>query len=143
MYEIFSNWIFIWFLLYYIGIIRYNPLFILTVGYILTLGELIYMIFRGISKYNFIKFFIINVIIKFIPILLILIKINFTIYINIQDIYVSFILVLIYIFIMSIVNKNPYTYYKMMLETYIKDDNKYKSIFSKIYDNIYNKIIKR
>ena len=100
------------------------------------------MIFRGISKYNFIKFFIINVIIKFIPILLILIKINFTIYINIQDIYASFILVLIYIFIMSIVNKNPYTYYKMMLETYIKDDNKYKSIFSKIYDNIYNKIIK-
>jgi hypothetical protein len=142
MYEIFSYWIFIWFLLYYIGIIRYNPLFILTVGYILTLGELIYMIFRGISKYNFIKFFIINVIIKFIPILLILIKINFTIYINIQDIYASFILVLIYIFIMSIVNKNPYTYYKMMLETYIKDDNKYKSIFSKIYDNIYNKIIK-
>jgi len=140
MYEIFSYWIFIWFLLYYFGIIRYNPLFILTVGYILTLGELIYMIFRRISKYNFIKFFIINVIIKFIQILLILIKINFSIYINIQDIYISFLLVLIYIFIMSVVNKNPYTYYKMMLETYIKDDNKYKSIFSKIYDNIYNKI---
>ena len=136
MYEIFSYWIFIWFLLYYFGIIRYNPLFILTVGYILTLGELIYMIFRRISKYNFIKFFIINVIIKFIPILLILIKINFSIYINIQDIYVSFLLVLIYILIMSVVNKNPYTYYKMMLETYIKDDNKYKSIFIKIYDNI-------
>ena len=143
MYEIFSYWIFVWFILYYFKIVRYNPLFILIVGYILTLGELIYMIFRRISYYNFIKFFIINVLIKFIPILLILIKLKFKINIKIIDIYISFIFVLAYILIMSIVNKNPYIYYKMMLNTYIKDDNKYKSIFSKTYDYIYMKINKR
>ena len=143
MYEIFSYWIFIWFLLYYFGVIRYNPLFILIIGYILTLFELIYMIFRRISYYNFIKFLIINVILKFIPILLILIKINFQINIRIIDIYASFLLILLYIFIMSMVNKNPYKFYKMMLDTYIKDDNKYKSHFSRIYDYIYIKIIKR
>jgi hypothetical protein len=134
MYEIFSYWIFAWFILYYFGLIKYNPLFILIVGYILTLFELIYMIFKGISYYNFIKYFIINVIIKFIPILLILIKINFQINIKLEDVYISFILALIYIYVMSMTNKNPYIYYKMMLNTYIKDNNEYKSIFSKTYD---------
>jgi hypothetical protein len=143
MYEIFSYWIFAWFILYYFGLIKYNPLFILIVGYILTLFELIYMIFKGISYYNFIKYFIINVIIKFIPILLILIKINFQINIKLEDVYISFILALIYIYVMSMTNKNPYIYYKMMLNTYIKDNNEYKSIFSKTYDYIYMKIIKR
>ena len=143
MYEIFSNWIFVWFILYNFDIIKYNPLFLLIIGYILTIGELIYMVFRKISYYNFIKFFIINVIIKFIPILVILKKNNFEINIKIIDIYASFILVLIYIFIMSIANKNPYKFYKMMLNTYINDDNKYKSFFSKTYDYIYMKIIKR
>jgi len=143
MYEIFSYWIFAWFILYYFGLIKYNPLFILIVGYILTLFELIYMIFKGISYYNFIKYFIINVIIKFIPILLILIKINFQINIKLEDVYISFIVALIYIFVMSMTNKNPYIYYKMMLNSYIKDNNEYKSIFSKTYDYIYMKIIKR
>ena len=115
MYEIFSYWIFVWFILYYFNIIGYNPLFILIIGYILTIGELIYMVFRKISYYNFIKYFIINVLIKFIPILLILKKNNFEINIKLIDIYASFILVLIYIFIMSIANKNPYKFYKIML----------------------------
>jgi len=143
MYEIFSYWIFIWFVLYFFDIIpkKYNPLLILIIGYVLTLGELIYMLFHKISYYNFIKFLIINVIIKFIPILLILIF-KKPIEINKEDIYISLYLILIYIFIMSLMNKNPYNYYKMMINTYINDDNKYKSIFSKIYDYIYKKIIK-
>ena len=143
MYEIFSNWIFVWFILYNFNIIKYNPLFLLIIGYILTIGELIYMVFRKISYYNFIKYFIINVLIKFIPIILILKKNNFEINIKVIDIYASFILVLIYIFIMSIANKNPYNFYNMFLNTYIKDDNKYRSIFSKTYDYIYIKIIKK
>lgn len=143
MYEIFSYWIFIWFVLYFFDIIpkKYNPLLILIIGYVLTVGELIYMLFHKISYYNFIKFLIINVIIKFIPILLILIF-KKPIEINKEDIYISLYLILIYIFIMSLMNKNPYNYYKMMINTYINDDNKYKSIFSKIYDYIYKKIIK-
>ena len=62
--------------------------------------------------------------------------------IKIEDIYISFYLFLGYIFTMSLMNKNPYLYYKTMIHTYIYDDNKYKSIFSKTYDYIYKKIIK-
>ena len=43
---------------------------------------------------------------------------------------------------MIILNKNPYEYYKMMINTYINDDNKYKTYISNFYDFIY-KIINR
>ena len=62
--EIFSYWIFIWFLLYYFKFTKYNPLLTLIVGYIITVGELIYLISQKTNKYNLIKFTIINVIIN-------------------------------------------------------------------------------
>ena len=100
------------------------------------------MIFKKILLYNFIKYFIINVILKFIPILLLLVKSKYQLIFKIEDLYASIILICIYMFIMIISNKNPYCYYKMMLDTYIYNNNKYKTIFSKIYDYIYMKIIK-
>lgn len=139
MIEIFSYWIFVWFILYYIGLTKYNPLFILIIGYIFTLFELIYLMISKISFYNLIKYFIINILIKFIPILLI---IKFPLKFNINDIYISISLLIIYFITMIILNKNPYEYYKMMINTYINDDNKYKTYISKFYDFIY-KIINR
>jgi hypothetical protein len=138
MIEIFSYWIFIWFILYYIGLIKYNPLFLLIIGYILTLFEIIYLINNKISKYNLIKFFIINVFIKFIPILLI---IKFPLRFNIDDIYIGIYLILFYFIIMSFLNKNPYEYYKLMIHTYLYNDEKYKTLSSKLYDYLYITII--
>ena len=39
-------------------------------------------------------------------------------------------------------NKNPYEYYKLMIHTYLYNDNKYKTTFSKLYDFIYLNINK-
>ena len=139
MFEIFSYWIFIWFLLYYFGIIKYNPVLILIIGYIITFFEFIYLIIKKISYYNGIKFFIINVIIKLIPIILIFRMNKYKLEINIRDIYVSIYLILTYIIIMIIFNKNPLDYYKRMITTYLEINNKnkeYKSIISKLYDYI-------
>lgn len=58
------------------------------------------------------------------------------------DIIISFYLFLIYIIVMLIFHKNPYEYYKNMINTYLKDDNNYKSSFSKLYDYLYNSFIK-
>jgi hypothetical protein len=138
MIEIFSYWIFIWFILFYIGLTKYNPLFILIVGYIFTLFEFIYLIINKSSRYNLIKFMIINIIIKLIPILLI---IKFPLKFNIDDIYVSIYLIFFYVIIMSIMNKNPYEYYKLMINTYLYNDEKYKTYISIIYDKIFLKII--
>ena len=139
MFEIFSYWIFIWFLLYYFGIIKYNPVLILIIGYIITFFEFIYLIIKKISYYNGIKFFIINVIIKLIPIILIFRMNKYKLEINIRDIYVSVYLIFTYIIIMIIFNKNPLDYYKRMITTYLEINNKnkeYKSIISKLYDYI-------
>jgi len=135
MIEIFSYWIFIWFILYYFNIVKYNPLFILIIAYFITLLELIYLFNNNINKYNFIKFFIINVIIKFIPIILIF---KYPIIINNEDLLCGFYILCLYIFVMSYLNKNPYIYYKKMLNTYINDNNEYKSFVSILYDKIIN-----
>ena len=132
MIEIFSYWIFIWFILYYFKLTKYNPLLLLIIGYVITLGELIYLISQKTSKYNIIKFAILNILIKLIPIFLIInTKIVF------KDLIISLYIISLYIITMMIMKINPYKFYKTMLNTYIYDDNKYKSIFSKIYDYIY------
>ena len=92
------------------------------------------MIINKISKYNLIKFIIINVIIKFIPILLI---IKFPLRFDLKDIYISIYLILFYLIIMSFINKNPYEYYKLMINTYLYNDNNYKTVPSKLYDYLY------
>jgi|LakMenEpi03Aug12_release.lakeMendotaPanAssembly.Ray.scaffolds.fasta_scaffold63295_3 hypothetical protein len=140
MIEIFSYWIFIWFIVFYLGLTKYNPLFLLLIGYIFTLFEFIYLIINKTSKYNLIKFFLINVLIKVIPILLI---IKYPLRFNLDDIYVSIYLIISYLIIMSIMNKNPYEYYKLMINTYLYDDNKYKTTISLIYDNLFLIIINR
>jgi hypothetical protein len=129
MFEIFSYWIFVWFILFYFNITKYNPLFILIIGYLFTFLEFVYLISNKINLYNGFKFFIINVIIKFVPIIII-INMKKTI-IKFVDIIISFYLFLIYIIVMLIFHKNPYEYYNKMINTYLKYDNNNKSSFSK------------
>ena len=134
MIEIFSYWIFIWFIVFYIGLTKYNPIFLLLIAYIYALFEFIYLIINKSSKYNLIKFFLINSLIKLIPILLI---IKFPLTFNLDDINFSIYLIICYLIIMIIMNKNPYDYYKLMINTYLYDDNKYKTNISMIYDYLF------
>lgn len=132
--EIFSYWIFIWFLLYYFKFTKYNPLLTLIVGYIITVGELIYLISQKTNKYNLIKFTVINIIIKVIPILLI-----YNHKITFKEFVINFYIFFIYIITMVIMNINPANIYRKVLNTYIQDDNKYQSVFSKFYDYLFKK----
>jgi len=139
MIEIISYWFFIWFLLFIFGIIKQNPFWILVISYIITFFEFLYLKYKGANYYNIIKFLIINIIIKFIPILIILIRLQFKIIkININDFKFAFFIILIYLFVMISINRNPIVAYKRMLNSYINNDNKYRTIFSKLYDDIYN-----
>lgn len=139
MIKVFSFWILLWFILYYLGFTTYNPLFLLLVACIFPLIQLIYFIIYKITYYNFFKFLIINIIIKIIPILLI---IKFPLRFKMDDVYFSVYLILIYIVLMSILNVNIYEFYKAMIDTYIYDDNKNKTYISKTYDYIYTNINK-
>ena len=134
MIKVFSFWILLWFILYYFGFTKYNPLFLLLVACIFPFIQIIYFIIYKISYYNFFKYLIINIIIKIIPILLI---IKFPLRFKIEYVIFSVYLILIYIVLMSILNVNIYEYYKAMISTYINDDNKNKTYISKTYDYIY------
>lgn len=137
---LFSNWLFIWFILFYLNIIIFNPLFFLIVGYIITLSIGInYLPVYKIDTYNLIKFIILNTIFKLIPICLILIK---TIYFTLYDIYFGFFIIIIYIIFMRSQNINIYEFYQNLFKTYINNNKANKSDISNLYDNIYNSIIK-
>ena len=137
MIEIISYWFFAWFLLFIMGIIKSNPFWILVISYIITIMEYAYLKHKGANFYNLTKFMIINIILKFIPILIILIIMKFKVPFNINDFIIAFILVFIYLITMIIFNINPIIAYQKMLNTYINDDNKYRTYISRLYDDLY------
>ena len=99
-YELFSYWLFIWFLFNYIGLINASPLIFLIIGLIGLISNLII-----IGKFNkTIKSIIIsNFFLKIIPIIL-LFKIPLF---NEEDLLFGFFLAYIYIIILLYNNKNP------------------------------------
>jgi len=138
MIEIISYWFFLWFLLFIFRIIKSNPFWILVFSYIITFGEFLYLKKEGANNYNLTKFMIINVILKIIPIIILLIYSNFNVPFKFYDFQIAFIIILVYILTLIILNKNPIIAYKRMLNTYINDDNKYRTYISKLYDDLYN-----
>ena len=68
--DIFSYWIFIWFLLFYFKIITYNPYYFLFIGLIFIIFQAgLYLYFSNFEKFFY--FIIVNPIIKIIPLILI------------------------------------------------------------------------
>jgi len=139
MVEIITYWFFIWFLLFILNITSANPFWILIITYIITFMEFLYLIYRKANSYNLKKFMIINVIFKVIPILIILMKTNFEIPIfDIKTLKVAYVITALYIITMGVLNINPFIAYSQMLNTYINDDNKYRTYISRLYDDIYS-----
>jgi len=126
-YELFSYWLFIWFIFHYIGIIKASPIFFLIIAYIIVhLILIIHIIQKKFNLYVIIKKIISNIYLKTIPIFL-LFKIPI---IQEKDILFGFLLSYIYVIILLINNKNP-------IKIYL-DLEKTESIHNYLYDNIYN-----
>ena len=140
MVEIITYWFFVWFILFIFNFTSSNPFWILCITYIITFGEFLYLIHKKTNAYNLRKFMIINVIFKFIPIIIILIKMNFKIpnlFLE-KDLKNVYIITSLYIITMAVININPIMAYSRMLNTYINDDNKYRTYISRLYDDIYS-----
>lgn len=139
MVEIITYWFFIWFLLFILDITSANPFWILVIAYIITFIEFLYLIYRKANAYNLKKFMIINIIFKIMPIFIILWKSNFKIPIfDFKILKVTYIVIAFYIITMAVLNINPLHAYNQMLNTYINDDNKYRTYISRLYDDIYS-----
>jgi hypothetical protein len=64
---VFSYWIFVWYLLYVLHIVKYNPKFAIIIGIIENIVMFLTMIYFGSSYETLFNFIIINIFIKFIP----------------------------------------------------------------------------
>lgn len=137
MYELFSYWVLLWCLLFYIGIIKYNPIFILSIIYIITSITFIYIYINNGKYYYLLKFIIINILLKFIFIILILSYYSFVF--NINDIYFGLILLLLYLILLSSLNKNPILYYYYLIDIFINGENEINSKYLLPIDIYYDK----
>ena len=139
MIEIFSNWIFVWFILFELNIIKYNPFIVILLGTILVLLSNVYLIYIQISLYNIIKLFIINFILKFIPLFIMIYYKQNTISYN--DILFTIILCNMYLIVLYMLNTNVYAIYFKLSDNLMFDKHN-ESFLSKIYDKIYETLIK-
>lgn len=138
MIEIISYWFFVWFLLFIFGIIKQNPFWVLVISYIITQFELAYLVVNHANQYNVTKFVIINMIIKFIPILCIFVMAKYKIPIlKTNDIIFTIFIIFLYIIILDLFGLNVTRYYQDMLNSYITDDEKNRTPISRIYDSMF------
>jgi len=129
-YEIFSYWIYIWFLLYYNRILNVSPLIFLMIG-LLAVSINFFVRFKQRNRYRTIKVIIINLIIKIIPILLIFKTPIF----NENDLIFGFMISYIYVITLLYFNKNPiYIYLRLGKNNCDGSLKKYKGFDSYIYD---------
>lgn len=96
-----SYWIFLWFLIYYFYFTSYNPFLLLVLGFIYNLCNIFYMHMKKMYDKIFV-YSIVNICIKFIPILL-LIYDNRS-YIDVKSLNFSVIFVVIYLLYMRLTN---------------------------------------
>jgi hypothetical protein len=135
---VFSYWIFLWFILYELKLVKYSPKFIIIIGIIENLGLFSYFIYKKSSFYNIAKFIIINIFIKIIPLYLV-----WKDKIIWNDIIASLVLFLIYLLWLVINNRSNYLFneYNKLIKGYINQKYKNKQSFlGYSYDFIYRKI---
>ena len=140
MIEIFSNWIFVWFILFELNLIKFNPFFIIVIGIIVVSTSLLYLIYIKSNVYNMIKLFIINFFLKIIPLFIMIYYKQNTISYN--DILFTIILFNVYIIILYMLNTDVYSIYLKLSKSYISNQKENKSDVSKLYDKIYDILIK-
>jgi len=106
---VFSYWIFAWFLLYYFGIIDYNPKLILIFAFIENIFIFIAMIMNKTPLIQLLKFLFINFFIKILPLWYVWrTKIMF------NDIYPTILLCILYL-IWVYINKKNVIHYQLSI----------------------------
>ena len=116
---VFSYWIFAWYLLYISKITNYNPKFLIILGLIENAVMLSMMILFHTKIVNIIWFIFINIILKVIPL--------YTLWndkIKRQDILISIILFMVYLFYLYLHRVNFTTQQKRIINSLLYNQNK-------------------
>ena len=122
----FSYWTFIWFILYILHVIPYSPKFIFIIEIII----ISILCFLPMTRYKLIKFIVINIFIKVIPLFIVwktkIVK---------RDILFSFFIFVCYLLWLYLNDKTITNIYTMIYSHYVNGDEN-QLIGGKIYDEI-------
>lgn len=129
---VFSYWIYLWFILYYLNITTFNPKLAIILGVIDNAIMLFLMMIFGTSNRTIMYFIIINTLIKIIPLYYLRNKA-----INLSDIYFTFILFLIFIIWLHINSQSLVGNIKLVYESLLYGKNKtpFMDFLQKIKNN--------
>jgi hypothetical protein len=131
---IFSYWIFGWFILYFTRIISINPKLWLIVAFWENIISVFVLFFKS-KMYVFIRFFIVNLLIKVLPLYLIRnTKIHKT------DIVYSVLIFVIYLLWLYINNFTIFTLYEIIYNSQISKTTNILPL-SYVYDKIYHSLL--
>lgn len=111
--QLFSTWVFIWFVLYYFKIIPYSPKFWLLFITVYAIGSIIYMIYLKLFPIYILIIILAAIISKILPIYLIKNDILF-----IKDILFGIVLGVIYLLWLYYKNEDVYTIYFVHMFNY-------------------------
>lgn len=143
MYELFSYWILLWALLFCLGLVKNNPIFILFPVFIITSISYIYIYINNDKNenrsYYLLKFIIINLLLKFI--FIIIIASNYSLKFDINDIYFGLVLFFLYLILMASLNKNFIYYYYYLIDIFINGENEVNSKYLLPVDIYYDRIV--
>jgi len=130
---VFSYWVYVWFILYFLNYTKYSPKFALTLGLIDNIVMLFLMILWSTNIKTIIWFIIINTLIKILP-LYYLKNESF----KMKDIYVTIGLFLIYIIWLHINSKSLVGNIKLIHNSllYGKNETPLMNLLSKIEKNL-------
>ena len=130
---LFSNWTFIWFIAYLCNLIPYSPKLIILVGFIIIIGIIYYLYINNASKYNLLKFVLLNLFMKAIPLIIL-----YNVAITWDDLYFSIGIFLIYLIWLDINDTSFFMIYQKLINNYI--NYRTNTFVSNLYDKIYNNI---
>jgi hypothetical protein len=129
---VFSYWIYFWFILYLLKIIKFSPKFALIIGVVDNIGMLIMMLSYGTSFQTIQNFIIINTLIKVIPLYYLKNE-----KINLKDIYFTSFLFLLFIFWLHLNKQKLNGNLKLIVNSliYSKNQTPLMSLLTKIENN--------
>jgi hypothetical protein len=130
---IFSYWILVWLILYFLHIVTIAPKLLLIIGLLENIVFLCFLLPKA-SIYNIIRFIFINFWIKVVPLYFLWDK-----KITNQEIFYSIIVCIIYILWLLINYKKIFVGYNDIYNSYIHN-NQNISVLSYVYDSVYNYI---
>jgi hypothetical protein len=131
---IFSYWIFVWFVLYLLGIIQTAPVLLIYLGILVNLFELLYFVYLRIPLYQLVKFCLINTALKIIPLYFVWNK-----PITEYEIKATIVVLLAYVLWLYINKVDIYSVYNHFIKTY-KTGYGDKTLLSEYYDIFYKKL---